>query len=323
METRTVIAQKPERLDKSIAALVTDVSRTAAQRLIDQQLVTVNGTWRDAATRINRGDIIVVQLPDLDPATPQPEHIKLDVLYEDEDVIAINKRAGMVVHPAAGNQSGTLVNAVLAYSPDISDVGDEQRPGIVHRLDKETSGVMLVAKTNEAYRTLQAQFKTRTIKKTYLALCVGRVLPTHGRVNKPIARDSSNHQRMAVVLGGRESITEYLVNEIFELSARLMLVGATIEKNNAYSLVRAMPQTGRTHQIRVHLASLGFPVVGDELYGATRHDPLSKVLAPRHLLHASELQFDLPSSGHPLRLYAPMPADMQAVILGLGETVKN
>ncbi len=148
VETRTVIAQKPDRLDKSIATLVTDVSRSAAQRLIDQQLVTVNGTWRDAATRINRGDVIELKLPDPVSETPQPERIKLDVLYEDEDVIAINKRAGMVVHPAAGNPSGTLVNAMLAYAPDISDVGDEQRPGIVHRLDKETSGVMLVAKTN-------------------------------------------------------------------------------------------------------------------------------------------------------------------------------
>ena len=323
METRTVIAQKPDRLDKTIASLVSDLSRSAAQRLIDQQLVTVNGTWRDAATRISRGDIIVVQLNDPEPDTPQAEAIKLEVLYEDEDVIAINKPAGMVVHPAAGNHSGTVVNAVLAYSPDISDVGDEQRPGIVHRLDKETSGVMLVAKTNDAYRALQAQFKTRTIKKNYLALCVGRVTPTHGRINKPIARDPSNRQRMAVVAGGRESLTEYLVNEIFELTARLDLLGASIEKNNVYSLVRAMPQTGRTHQIRVHLASIGFPIVGDELYGANRHDPLSRVLAPRQLLHASELLFELPSSGHPLRLYAPMPADMQEVVLGLGEGLQT
>lgn len=318
VETRSAIAQKSDRLDKIIAATFADVSRSAAQRLIDQQHVTVNGVSRDASTRINRGDMIEIRFPDLVSEIPQPERISLDVLYEDEEVIAINKRAGMVVHPAAGNTSGTLVNAMLAYSPDISDVGDEQRPGIVHRLDKETSGVMLVAKTNEAYRALQEQFKTRVIKKTYLAICVGRVVPTHGRINKPIMRDPSNRQRMAIVPGGRESVTEFLVTELFELTARQLLAGATLAKGSTYTLLRVMPETGRTHQIRVHLASLGFPVVGDALYGAARHDPLSKMLAPRHLLHASELHFVLPSSGHPLRLHAPMPADMQEVVLGLG-----
>jgi len=317
VEFRNATAQKSDRLDKSLAVLFPELSRSAAQRLIDQQMVTVNGEWKAASTRIQRGDALRVQWPEEAPELPQPEKIKIDVLYEDDDVIAINKRAGMVVHPAAGNSGGTVVNAMLAYAPDISDVGDEKRPGIVHRLDKETSGVMLVAKTNAAYQALQAQFKARTIKKTYLALCVGRVQPIHGRINKPIARDPSDRQRMAIVQGGREAMTEYWVSETFEVQADLEIMGASVGKGSVYSLLRILPATGRTHQIRVHLASIGFPVVGDGVYGATRRDALSKAITPRHLLHASELHFELPSSGHPLRLYAPLPADMQEVIAGL------
>lgn len=165
MTNQTATTTKSDRLDKSVAALFAEISRSAAQRLIDEERVQVNGAPRDASFRVNRGDLISVQLPDAEPALPQPESIALNVLYEDEDVIAINKPAGIVVHPAAGNRSGTIVNAMLAYSPHLSDVGDEHRPGIVHRLDKETSGVLLVAKTDTAYKALQAQFKARAIKK--------------------------------------------------------------------------------------------------------------------------------------------------------------
>ena len=295
-------ATKSDRLDKVVAALFTQISRSAAQRLIEQQRVQVNGFARDASFRVNRGDEISVQMPEPVAELPQPEAITLNVLYEDDDVIAINKAAGMVVHPAAGNHSGTLVNAMLAYSPTISEVGDDHRPGIVHRLDKETSGVLLVAKTDAAYKALQAQFKTRTIKKTYLALCVGRIEPPRGLINKPIARDPSNRQRMAVISGGREALTEYSAQEVW----------------TSYSFVRIQPQTGRTHQIRVHFASIGFPLVGDALYGATRRDPLSKTLAPRHMLHASELSFEQPSSRKAINLYAPIPEDMSRVIAELG-----
>ena len=171
MPTQTATATKSDRLDKVVANLFAEISRSAAQRLIDQQHVLVNGAAKDASYRVNRGDAISVQIPESQSELPQAESINLNVLYEDDDVIAINKLAGMVVHPAAGNHTGTLVNAMLAYSPNIADVGDEHRPGIVHRLDKETSGVLLVAKTDVAYKALQAQFKARTIRKTYLALC--------------------------------------------------------------------------------------------------------------------------------------------------------
>jgi 23S rRNA pseudouridine1911/1915/1917 synthase len=309
LPTRTLTVAKPNRLDKAMVSLLPELSRSAAQRLIDQGRILVNGVARDASFRVQVKDVIVVHMPDPAPATPQAEPIALDVIYEDDDVIAINKPAGMVVHPAAGNVNGTLVNAMLAYAPDVSAVGDEGRPGIVHRLDKETSGLLLIAKTDAALASLQTQFKTRTIKKTYLALCVGHVQPERGLIHKPIARDPGNRKRMAIVSGGRDAATKYAVTEVFTRND-----GAVAR---AYSLVRAHPLTGRTHQLRVHLASIGYPIVGDALYGA-RKDPLTRALAPRQLLHSSELVFALPSSGAEKRLHAPMPEDMRRVMDDLG-----
>jgi 23S rRNA pseudouridine1911/1915/1917 synthase len=256
----------------------------------------------------------------------QAEQIALDILYEDDDVIAVNKAAGMVVHPGAGNQHGTLANAILAHAPGIASVGDPTRPGIVHRLDKETSGIVLLAKNVAAYSALQAQFKRRVVKKLYLALCVGDVHPPRGIINKPIGRDPLHRQRMAVIVGGRESVTQYAVGEVFRVAETRMLSEiefpnaepVELKKGGAYSFVRARPATGRTHQLRVHFASIGFPIVGDALYGATRHDALSRALAPRHLLHASEVLFELPSSGKAIHLYAPLPDDMRRVIDALG-----
>ena len=330
MPIQTAIASKSDRLDKIVAGLFAEITRSAAQRYIEQGRVLVNGAAHDARHRVSHGDVVTVDVPDAGPAVPQPEAIPLTVLYEDDDVIAINKSAGMVVHPAAGNATGTLVNALLAYSADIADVGDAQRPGIVHRLDKETSGVLLAAKTDAAYRNLQAQFKTRTIQKYYLALCVGRVEPERGIIKKTIGRDPSNRQRMAVVTGGREAVTEYAVQEYFTSgeggrgngegdAAPSSLSPFPIPPSSVYSLLRIHPETGRTHQIRVHLASMGFPVVGDELYGATRRDALSRILAPRHMLHASELKFEQPSSRKAIKLYASIPEDMARVIATLEE----
>ena len=330
MPIQTAIANTSDRLDKVIAGLFAEITRSAAQRYIEQGRVQVNGTAREARHKVGRGDVVTVDVPDAGPALPQPEAIPLVVLYEDDDVIAINKPAGMVVHPAAGNATGTLVNALLGYSAEIADVGDEQRPGIVHRLDKETSGVLLAAKTDAAYRNLQAQFKTRTIQKNYLALCVGRVEPERGLIKKPIARDPSHRQRMAVVAGGREAVTEYAVQEHFTSGEGGKRKGESevedpshssfpLPPTFAYSLLRIHPETGRTHQIRVHLASMGFPVVGDELYGATRHDALSRMLAPRHMLHASELKFEQPSSRKAIKLYASIPEDMARVIATVEE----
>lgn len=311
MQTHTLKVTKADRLDKTLAALLGDVSRSAMQRLIEQQQVLVNGQTRLVSYRVKPGDVVVVvYMPNPAPNEMLPEQIALDILYEDDDVAAVNKPAGMVVHPGAGNPTGTLANAILAHAPGIAGVGDAARPGIVHRLDKETSGIVLLAKTPAAYAALQKQFKSRSVKKLYLALCVGRVEPTRGIINKPIGRDPARRQRMAIVADGRESVTPYEVVEVDTVSFESM----DFKKGNSYSLVRARPATGRTHQVRVHLASIGYPIVGDALYGAKRHDALSRVLAPRHLLHASEVTFEQPTTGKPIHLVTPLPADMQAVL---------
>ncbi len=321
MASYTFTVTKAARLDKALVALMSDTSRSAVQHLIDEGQVTVNGQQRTASHNVRPGDVLVVNVPEPAPVVAQAEQIALDILYEDDDVIAVNKAAGMVVHPGAGNESGTLANAILAHAPEIANVGDPLRPGIVHRLDKETSGIVLLAKNASAYGALQAQFKRRVVKKLYLALCVGDVQPPRGIINKPIGRDPLHRQRMAVIAGGRESVTQYAVGEVFRLGeTRFLNIGSVeLKKGSVYSFVRARPATGRTHQIRVHFASIGFPVVGDALYGATRHDALSRALAPRHLLHASEVMFELPSSGKAIHLYAPLPEDMRRVIDALGK----
>ncbi|MCS7054640.1 MAG: RluA family pseudouridine synthase [Thermoflexales bacterium] len=300
----TLTATHTDRLDKVVAALLPTLSRSAVQRLIAQGRVRVDAISRDADYRVQPGQTIVVDLPAPAPEAPQAEPIVLDIVYEDASVIVINKPAGMVVHPGPGNPSGTIVNAVLAYAPEVQTVGDVQRPGIVHRLDKDTSGLLLIARHEAALRALQSQFKARTIRKTYLALCVGRVSPEHGVISRPIGRDPSNRRRMAVIPGGREAVTEYVVIEVFGPDDRLPA---------AYALVRAHPLTGRTHQLRVHFASIGHPIVGDALYGM-RKDQLTRSLRPRHMLHASELAFISPASGREVKLHAPLPLDMRRVL---------
>jgi 23S rRNA pseudouridine1911/1915/1917 synthase len=322
MQTHTFTVTQADRLDKTLAALLGDVSRSAMQRLIEQQHVLVNGQPRPVSHRVKPGDVVVVSIPDPAPSETLPEQIVLDILYEDDDVVAVNKPAGMVVHPGAGNLTGTLANAILAHAPDIAEVGDAARPGIVHRLDKETSGIVLLAKTPAAYAALQRQFKSRSVRKLYLAICVGRVEPTRGIINKPIGRDPARRQRMAIVVDGRESVTPYEVVEVYAVREDMTGIASPvmssesveIKKGSTYSFVRARPATGRTHQLRVHFASIGYPIVGDALYGATRHDALSRALTPRHLLHASEVTFEQPTTGMPIHLVTPLPADMQAVL---------
>ncbi len=290
-----------DRLDRVVVAADASLTRSAAQRLIELGRVWVNGALANRTRHaINIGDVIEVNIPPAASAIPQAQAIPLDVIYEDADVIVINKPAGIAVHPGAGNADGTLVNAALAHAPELAEVGDEDRPGIVHRLDKETSGVMLIAKTARALNALQAQFKAREVHKTYLALCIGDVQPTRAIINKPIARDTRNRQRMTISSAGRESVTEYEV----------------VRASDRYALVRAQPRTGRTHQIRVHLASIGYPVVGDAIYGGARvaRDPLSQRLTPRHLLHAQRIEFHLPSNGALVTFEAPLPSDFEQAL---------
>lgn len=336
MAVRRLQAPRADRLDKIVATVCADLTRSAAQKLIAGGSIRVNGLSREAGDLVRPGDWIEVDVPDPVDDVLRPEAIGLDVLYEDADVLVINKPAGMVVHPGAGVRGGTVANAILSYAPEAADAGDDpQRPGIVHRLDKETSGVLLIARNDAALQALQAQFQTRTIEKTYLALCVGDVMPPAGLIDKPIGRDPGHRQRMAVVASGRSAQTEYTVTQRWKVAdadgvaeavlgtlGRVSTTGAERKAKPmpmAYALVRARPRTGRTHQLRVHLASLGYPIVGDETYGATRRDPLSKKLAPRQLLHASELRFALPSTGAEFRAHAPLPADFLGV-LGALET---
>ncbi len=321
MPVLTATAPRAERLDKIVAALWPHISRSAAQRLIEDGRVLAGGAARPASHRVKAGEVIEVDEPEPAPAAAQPEAIALDILFEDADVLAVNKPAGMVAHPGAGNPGGTLANAALAHSPGIAAVGDAQRPGIVHRLDKETSGILLIAKTPAAHQALQAQFKARAVRKLYLAVCVGDAQPPRGTIDKPIGRDPSHRQRMAVLAGGRPALTRYAVAEVFRGAGQAVEaapgVAVVIEAGKAYSYVRAQPATGRTHQIRVHFASIGYPIAGDALYGATRQDPLSQAIAPRHLLHAGELTFALPGTGRAITLTAPLPEDMRRIVDGL------
>lgn len=295
-----------ERLDRFLAGQVPDLSRSAAQRLIDEGRVTVNGEPARSSYKVRAGDQVVVLLPGDDGVQElRPEAIPLHVVYEDDALLVVDKPAGMVVHPAPGHTGGTLANALLAHSPALAGLdlpSSEQRPGIVHRLDRDTSGLILLAKTEKVQRALQQQFKDRRVDKAYLALVHGHLQPAWGRIEAPIGRDPQHRQRMAVLPGGREAVTEYHVLEQFAWQ--------TGPAAGMYSLVKAEPRTGRTHQIRVHLASVGHAVVGDPVYGRRRtHLPLE-----RQFLHAGHLGFQHPVTGQRLELDTPLPADLAGVL---------
>lgn len=286
-----------ERLDRHIVSQQPDLSRSQVQKLLREGCITVNGLVERAAYQVQAGDRVHVRIPPPIPSRVAAEAIPLCIVYEDDDLLVVDKPAGMVVHPGAGHATGTLVAAVLAHCPDLAGVGGEQRPGIVHRLDKETSGLILVAKNDASLRMLQAQFKARSVEKVYLALVSGQPPALRGRIEVPVGRDPRHRQRMAVVANGREAVTEYRVLQAYE----------------GYSLIEASPKTGRTHQIRVHFAWLGHPLAGDRLYGRR---PASHLL-PRHFLHAHRLRFLLPSSGRPVEFTSPLPPDLQETLFHL------
>jgi 23S rRNA pseudouridine1911/1915/1917 synthase len=291
------VGEGKHRLDRYLAEQIAALSRSAAQRLIQEGQVTVNGEPAKASYQVRPGDLVVARLPAEEAAGLTAESIRLSVVYEDEALLAVDKPAGMVVHPAPGHGGGTLVNALLAHCPELAGSGDD-RPGIVHRLDRDTSGLILVAKSDPVRRALQRQFQDRQVRKTYLALLEGSLQPAWGRIEAPIGRDPHHRQRMAVLPGGREAVTEYHVLELYARAA------------GEYTLVEAQPRTGRTHQIRVHLASIGHPVVGDRVYGRRR----SPLPVPRQFLHAWRLGFEHPLTGQHLELEAPLPADLAAVL---------
>jgi 23S rRNA pseudouridine1911/1915/1917 synthase len=286
-----IVARPGERLDKYIAEQC-QISRSYAQKLLDDGQVAINGHAAKASQKLNTGDRIVASIPPPSPISLAPEDIPLKVVYEDKDLIVVDKPAGLLVHPAAGQHTGTLVNAILARCPDLGEINGSIRPGIVHRLDKDTSGLMMVAKNDAAQRSLSRQIKQRSIKKGYLALVLGHLTPERGAIDAPIGRHPKDRKKMAVVSGGREARTEYKVLKYFD----------------DYTLVEAMPETGRTHQIRVHFAAIGHPIFGDHIYG--KRSPL----LGRQFLHAHRLGFKLPSSGEFVEFGAGLPPDLEEVL---------
>jgi 23S rRNA pseudouridine1911/1915/1917 synthase len=302
------------------------VSRAEAQRLISEGLVRVNGRGGKAASRLKTNDIVSLERIPVRDTAVRPESVPLEVVYEDANCIVINKTAGMMVHPATGTATGTLVNALLHHCPDLVGIGGERRPGIVHRLDKDTSGLVVVAKTPLAFQHLARQFKDRRIQKEYVALVWGKLPRASGMIDRPIGRHRSDRKRMSSrysLAKSRQAVTEWQLEKLFKLS-----VGPALPL--WVSLLRLKPKTGRTHQLRVHLADLGFPIVGDKIYGSKRRGPERKNTAaslldvfPRQALHAERLMFVHPANEKLMVFRAPLPPDMKQLLEFLAERAER
>lgn len=283
------------RLDRFLALTLPDFSRSRLQEMIEKGFVRLNGQEPRTRDLVRTGDAIALEIPVVEKIDANPEAIPLQILFEDDDLLVLNKAAGMVVHPGAGNQEHTLVNALLSHCTSLSGIGGKERPGIVHRLDKETSGCLVVAKNDATHRDLSGQFAARTIQKTYLALVAGRLKKASGSIDAPIGRHPIHRQRMSIAKTsrGRSALTEYRV----------------LKSNQEMSLVECTLHSGRTHQIRVHLHHLGNPVLGDKLYAAKTAKAF-----PRQMLHAWRLGFVHPRSGEEKTFEAPPPADFAGVM---------
>ncbi|MES2728969.1 MAG: RluA family pseudouridine synthase [Pseudomonadota bacterium] len=300
------------RLDKAAASLCPDLSRARLQALIAEGALTLNGQAASAAMRIKLDDVIVLAIPEAEEATPQAQDIALDIVYEDDDILVLNKQAGLVVHPGAGHHDQTLVNALLHHCGDsLSGIGGVKRPGIVHRLDKDTTGLMLVAKNDMAHRHLSDQLQDRSLSRTYWAMTVGQPIPQRGVVDQPIGRHKTNRQRQTITRAGRDARTHYQVIKTF--GARLSLIECALE-------------TGRTHQIRVHMAYIKCPLLGDSIYGAqqnalraglkmgayeTQPEAVERIMTfPRQALHARTLVFIHPRTEEEMEFTTPeLPED--------------
>jgi 23S rRNA pseudouridine1911/1915/1917 synthase len=285
---------KRQRLDRFLSDQLADFTRSRIQNLIRAGQVEVNGrTVEKTGLAVEPGASVRLVLPVVTASKLEPQDIPLDILFENEDVLVVNKAAGMVVHPAVGHPDGTLVQAALAHAPDMAGVGGEQRPGLVHRLDKDTSGVIVLAKNHQAHDHLARQFRDRLVNKTYLALSDGSPPGPEGIVDAAIGRDNHNRKRMAIVPDkkGRSAQTRYRIRQAFD----------------AHTYFETYPVTGRTHQVRIHLAFIGCPIVGDDLYGRKRPSLKTK----RQLLHAWRLGIILPNHSEARQFEAPIPADIQ------------
>jgi 23S rRNA pseudouridine1911/1915/1917 synthase len=291
------------RLDRFLASVVADRSRSQIQRLIKDQSVRVAGRVAKSNQAVKAGQIVVLDVPEPVDAEPQAEALPLPILYQDRDVIVVDKPAGMVVHPAAGHSSGTLVNALLHHVTDLSGIGGEKRPGIVHRLDRGTSGLMVIAKNDAAHEELARQFHDREVEKEYVALVWG-VVQAGRRIDAPIGRDPGNRKKMSArARRSREAVTRIVRTEHI---------------NPAVTLAQIAIHTGRTHQIRVHLSAIGHPIVGDPLYGGVHRRVPGDVRAVTHLqrpfLHAAKLAFKHPADGRRMEFTSELPEDLQQVL---------
>ena len=292
----------PQRLDQYLLRQGLRRSRTFLQKMIRQGEIQVNQHPAKSSQILHPGDRIHVRIPAPTPLEIKPEQIPLDILYEDPSLLVLNKPAGLVVHPAPGHDTGTLVNALLHHCQDLSGIGGRERPGIVHRLDKGTTGVLLVAKTDEAHRNLSKQFATHSISRTYLALVSGRMKKSPGKIDLAIGRDRIHRKKISARTSRpRPSTTLFSI----------------VERFRSATLVAAMPQTGRTHQIRVHLASTGHPVLGDTAYGGRKVGTIARVRIERPMLHAYRLGFIHPVTHKFMEFETPLPEDMDQAIQAL------
>jgi len=296
MEEYQLIVENNDEIDRIDKYLVKKVhlSRSQIQDLIDKGYIKVNGVTVKSSYKVKPGDIINVIIPPPEDTDIIPKDIPIQIIYEDNDLLVVNKPRGMVVHPAHGHYQDTLVNALLYKVKDLSGIGGELRPGIVHRLDKDTTGLLVVAKSDFSHQKLSEQLKNRTLKRVYWALCEGEIPWNEKRVELPMARHPVYRKKMAIVYGGKISITNFKVLERFK----------------GYTLVSASLETGRTHQVRLHLSHLGFPIVGDEIYG--RIDKRFGIKG--QLLHAKEISFIHPRTSERMSFSAPLPSDFERVL---------
>ncbi|MHB0970337.1 MAG: RluA family pseudouridine synthase [Thermoanaerobaculia bacterium] len=307
--TRVVAHIASHRLDTFISLSVSNCSRNKAKSLILEGYVIINGSVASKpSTPVRSGDVLEIRIPPPSPVIFTPRDIPVPIIYQDDDFAVVDKPAGLVVHPGAGNRDATLVHALLFHIKDLSGIGGELRPGIVHRLDKDTSGLLVVAKNDTAHRALTSQWNSAAVKKEYLALVYGSPRSASGTIEKPIGRDPRDRKKMNVVAGGRAAVTIYEVVETLRYA----------------SLLRCTLKSGRTHQIRVHLKALGHPIVGDPLYAGPQWKgipdrKLQKIISafPRQALHAARLSFPHPRSGEPMTFEAPLPEDFAALLAAL------
>ena len=300
MNKRIVVNENEDiRLDAYISKKIEDLSRMTVKRLLDEGNILVNGKTPKASYKVSTGDVIDIKIDDPKEIKLEAQDIPIDVIYEDDDIIVVNKPKGLVVHPANGNPDGTLVNAIMAICKDsLSGIGGEIRPGIVHRLDKDTSGLLIVAKNDKAHINMSEQIKDRKVKKTYVALVRGQVPENEATINMPIGRSTKDRKKMAVTKNGKEAVTHFKV------------IGRYTTKNASYTLLEIKIDTGRTHQIRVHMAEIGHPVIGDMVYSNGKNE----FGIEGQCLHARKLEFKHPITGKEMKLEAPLPEYFQDII---------